>query len=258
MLKPIFPPKDDLFSFVYMTHTKERIDLKMAEIQSTFLNKSTNKGKQSLRVMNPYADGHFQALGYAWNQLIDKDHFPGKPTALVTIQKSDTALFWLRELHKQMSQPLANLPVALEYEDPNVVFPSSLGRYRQKDVALTSVMAPHPQLIKNLLHGWINDVASVNERLYPKAVQLYALKKNEAEELVKTAHLATILFSCVQPFQSGNNRIGRILENILRLQWRLPWKHITENTYQDFILEVNEFQVTELPRLVNIAMAIRC
>src|SRR4051812_13140077 len=98
MLKT-YPNQDQLLNFAYQTHALEKININMPEIVQTY------QGK--IKTPNPYAHGFFQALGFAYNHLIDKDHFPGKPTALIDPNKADAALFWLRELHKILLLPVA-------------------------------------------------------------------------------------------------------------------------------------------------------
>lgn len=233
-----------------MTHSLERIDLKMAEIQNTY------QGK--MKIPNPYADGHFKALSFAYHHLIDKDYFPAKDQGTLTDKsKSDAALFWLKDLNKTLLHPLTNHPVMLSQEDANVVLAHQIGKYRQNEMALSNRMAPHPSLIPSLLHLWLRDFAGVHHRLNKKAATAFSLSPQEAKELSNFAHHTLLFFSSVQPFQSANNRTGRLLENILRLQWRLPWKPLNKEEYEKFIAELENYQLKELPNLIAKAQSVK-
>ena len=200
---------------------------------------------------NPYADGHFQALGYAYNHLLDKDFFPGKVNALSEkdISKSDASLFWLRDLHKKMLTSSANHSIFMQ-DEQNAILPHLLGKYRNSDATLSTRMAPHPSIIPNILHRWIIDLAGVHEKLGEKAKKQYGLNPDEAKELIDFARYTKMLFSTVQPMSYANNRFGRLLENILRLQWRLPWKDLNKAEYDKFILELSDFE-NQLPKIIT-------
>ncbi len=240
-----FPPHEQPYAFVYWTHNLERIDVKMPEIQSA------HQGRA--KIPNPYADGHFAALGFAYNHLLDKDYFPAKLSNISDPNKAEAALFWLKDLHKAMLTPVVNRAIATEQEDQNIVLMHHLGKYRTVDVPLSTRMAPHPELIKPILHQWLRDVAGVHDRLGAKARKVYGLKPQEAKELSDTAQMTKMLFSVVQPLSYANNRFGRLLENILRLQWRLPWKDLSKNDYEKFVQQLGEYEIQQLPNIISAA-----
>jgi hypothetical protein len=187
--------------------------------------------------------------------LLDKDYFPAKLGNISDPNKAEASLFWLKDLHKAMLTPVVNHAIATEQEDQNVVLIHQLGKYRTVDVPLSTRMAPHPELIKPILHTWLRDVAGVHNRLGLKARKVYGLTPQEARELADTAQRTKMLFSVVQPLSYANNRFGRLLENILRLQWRLPWKDLSKNDYEKFIQQLGEFEIQQLPQIIQKAQS---
>jgi hypothetical protein len=247
--RPTFqkPKPDEIYNFVYMTHNVDRIDLKMPDIIATY--------QQRAKHPNPYAHGHLLCIGTIFT-LIDKDYFPVKDaTQIKDKQKSDLALSWLKELHRQMLTPLTTSPHTVE--DPNIVQRHLVGKYRLTPAGLSFTRAPDPYFLPAIMHNWANDLANLHIPLKDKAKQPFGLNQTQAKQLNDFAHYTNLFFSCVQPFATANNRLGRLVEAALRLQWRLPWRAINKAQYEQFVEELGDFQLKELPKINERAKTVK-
>jgi hypothetical protein len=236
----IRPSFDLIVNFIYWTHKIERTELSFNEIHSCYKSKS--------KVKNPNIDGHYKAIGYIFD-MIDKDFFPTKSILLINnIQKSEAALFWLKEMHFHLADPLMKSAIMI---DDFSISKSQIGKYRTTEEMLTTRLTPHHSLIPALMHIWINDLAKLHIPIADKVKQPYGITKEKAKELSDFAYETQLLFSCVMPFKVSSNKFARLLENALRLQWRLPWKVTSDELYNKFIQDVQKFQAGKLDEYIK-------
>jgi hypothetical protein len=237
------PQMDELIRFIYETHLVEKLNCPMEAITQA-LKRAPNP--------NPYVVGHFDAINYLMT-LIDNPDVPAKaPDLLTNVYRSDEALFWVKEMHAKMTLPLAQASHLSQWEDElNRVKQYECGVLRNVPVALAFSMAPPPHLLPYILHNWLNQVGTLHAEVKDKVNNPYGLTREKAAELAKTSYNTLLLFANIQPFNYGSNRIGRLVENILRLNWRMPWKHVPiNNEYERFVRDVQTFNTSELPKIV--------
>lgn len=236
------PEQDKAFMFIRGTHEVDGIDLSPAEINATY------KGK----IQNPYADGHLQAINYIFN-LLDKEQFPAHSYSMLTNRfKSNMALHWLRDLHSLITTPILNSPINTDPANLQPILRSQIGTYRVTDAMNAFSLCPPPNLIPKILHNWLLDITRLNEETMEKISKPFGISRKDAMNLEKTSHETLMMFVTVQPFSVANNRLGRLVENALRLQWRLPWKVTAKNEeYEQYTMNLATFQKETLPILVR-------
>lgn len=237
------PSPQETFSFILGTHEVDRIPLTYGEIQSTFNRKASN----------PYAAGHLQAINHVNTRLIDKLGFPARDTRTLTNSfKSDMALTWLRELHSLMLTPFLTWARNMDPDNQNPVMRNQIGVYRSIPASNSFSICPDPSLISKILHNWLMDITRLDQEVRPKMSSAFGITKEKAIELERTAYDALLMITTVQPFPIANSRIGRLVENALRLQWRLPWKITRKNDkYEDYIEDLVEYQQSILPVIIK-------
>lgn len=240
-----FPSQPEAFNFICGTHAVERIKLSLTDVEDTYRGKA--------KIPNPYVDGHLRAINYIFERLVDKADFPARTTAILTNRfKSDVALNWLKDIHSLMLSPLVGHPIVAA--DPNAPQRQFIGNWRIIPAMNTFSIAPQPELIPKLLHLWLLDLTTLNTDIKPYLDQPYGITKEKAHLMEQTTYKANLFLSTTQPFVHANNRLGRLVENALRLHWRLPWKICSPgHAHEDFVRDLVEYQKTELPKMLAAA-----
>ena len=235
----IIPKEDELMQFIVQTHTIDHIPVTAKDVATTL---KIRRGGQLMEgespVKNPYVTGHFDAFNFIFHTLIGSVDFPCKSlVALTNHYHSDTALWWLRELHTKVIYPVAqHFGLQGDVSAPKTY---ECGVYRCQPRMLAFTNAPEPEQIQQLLHLWLLDIATFHEQIKGKIHNPYGLSRSEAEQLYFKPLESQMFISCLQPFEHGNNQISRLVENALRLQWGLPWK-----MPQNQMKQLGEYQTT--------------
>ena len=205
------PPESTLLDFIVATHSCDRIQLTPDVVTNTL----QGKGKPS-----PYIQGHRKALKFICTELVGSSDFPAKdPNILINHYHSENALYWLREIHSLVMYPVAqdNLSSGLGIK------PCECGTYRFKPKALAFSYAPEPDDVPILLHLWLKEVSELHSEVRTDIDNPYGINPEQSKRLVHTANEVSFFFGCLQPFEEGSNRVGRLVENTLRLHWYMPW-----------------------------------
>jgi hypothetical protein len=194
---------------------------------------------------NPYAQGHFDAFNFVFQTLVGSTDFPCKDSLLLTNEyNSDNALYWLRELHTLIMYPIASQSTSLGIGlESTTIKPHECGTYRIYPKTLAFCQAPNPEQIKPLLHLWITDLTNYHESIKDKIGNLLSFSRDEADTLYRKTEEANLFLSCLQPFQDGNNRVARLVENALRLQWGIPWKNYPKSEHNKFVQTLGTYQL---------------
>lgn len=239
---PKLPSQKDAFDFICGTHLVERININYSEVDKTY--------NGTAKILNPYVDGHLRAMTYIFDKLVGKQDFPARsPKFLTNRFKSDVALNWLKDLNSIMLTPLVGHPMLSQ--DPNTPQRQFIGVWRQIPAMNTFSVAPQPELIPKLMHTWLCDIATLNEEVFPLLNKPYDITKEKAHLMEQTAYNASMFIAVTQPFTYANNRLGRLVENALRLHWHFPWKPCSHNhIYEQYIKDLVTFQQHELPKLI--------
>ena len=249
------PSQEEAFAFIAGTHDVDRIPCSYGAVFATYQGRSKNS----------YADGHLKALQYIFTRLIDKPDFPTKDARTLTNSfKSNLALNWLRELHYTMLAPVVSDPLLLNPDRQNLETNSNLpnrnelGTYRQRQAANSYSLAPAPAFIPKILHNWLLDITVLHNEVKSKLDTAFGITKETAHKLEQTTYNSLLLLSTCQPFACCNNRLGRLVENALRLQWHLPWKITRQGQdYDQFTQDLVEYQQSQLPKVIRRAQDIR-
>jgi hypothetical protein len=229
------PTQQELLYFILQNNEADHIPLTMAEIQNTL----SIRRNETQGTLNPYAQGHFDSFNFIFKSLINSDDFPCKDSSILVNQyHSSSVLFWLRELHTLLMYPIATSSLSM---DTNIKT-YQCGTYRVYPKNLAFTQAPMPEQIEPLLHCWLVDIASFHDSIKTKVDNPYGLTKEESDLVFAKSLEANYFFSCLQPFEDGNNRLARIIENALRVKWYLPWKSCSQQEHQRFITKMSDYQ----------------
>ena len=224
------PQKVDLDLFIIETNSYADIPLTLAELTQTFTKQANHPG----------ASGHFAAIAYGFKLI--QSNFPYKhPLDYSDEPHADRALYWLRELHAKLTKPIA------KYAEFTLNFDSYMrdgdcGQYRLVDatIGLDRHMPP-PTAIKPLMAGWYIDLCK-----FHSAVQPFLERTGDIDpyidKLVKYAEKAATQLCCIHPFIDANGRSARLVENLLRLRWGLPWKPIKPGRKQEYVNKIMNYE----------------
>lgn len=246
-----YPTKDEVSRFVLNTHVVEQLKVKNQDITDIYSGQSKN----------PYVYGMFDGLSYALKILLGSPDFPCKDITLIqNSYRSYDALYWLRNLHSIITLPLAKASEQDELAIEFTVNRASVGVYRTEELSLAFTLAPSPRLIPCLLHNWLLSISTFHDQIKDKVDNPYALSREDAHKMNTLSSESCLLMAALQPFDVASNRLGRLIENLLRLTWRLPWKTCPTNhqdrEYKNWIQELTDFQRSKLPQLITNAEVI--
>lgn len=235
------PPMDEMVRFILLTHQVEKLTVDMDDINQA-LKRTPNP--------NPYVAGHFDAINYLLS-LVDSPDFPAKePSLLTNVYRSDENLYWLRKLHLMISLPLAQVAHQSKWEDElSQVKKYECGVLRNQPAANAFAMAPQPDIIPHILHLWFVKIAYLHAEVKDELPNPYGITREKSFELAKEANDSLLLFANLQPFTYGSNRLGRLIENALRLKWHLPFKPVEPTEL--FIKAVQQFGQAKMPPIIE-------
>jgi hypothetical protein len=208
------PQKEVIFDFVAQNNGISGCHIKFEEIMDTF-----NK-----RAYHPYAVGHFNVVSQVWKLVQDPLWIVKHQTSFKDEKNSDLSLNWLREMHRKLMAPVAEIPDIVTDLQP--IHASDVGRYRlgPKTVGMDRPL-PKPTAIRRLLHHWLTYVGEFHLKMATINSRHTRDTLAQCNDMAYEAHL---MLCCIAPFSDGNGRVARFVENCLRLRWGLPWKTITE------------------------------
>lgn len=240
------PTRDELLVFLEQTHTIEKVDITQKAITHATLRTPE---------ANPYVVGHFDAFNYMFKELLKSPEFPVKDAkSFATLYASNETLIWLRDLHAKMTFPFVKARNIDAWKDLSLS-PQDCGVYRTNEKLLAFSMAPSPNLLPKLLHNWLVDLGSFHLKIKDNLNQAYR-PKNDVSAAEKMAYDANIFIAAVQPFEFECSRLGRLVENALRLAWHLPWKHVpTGADYRRYTTDLLKFESSDIFTLIKRASA---
>lgn len=247
MLK--YPSEQEIFNFTYSTHANDKVPLTMNEISATW---------QQQGIPNPYAQGHFRAFMYVIHNLLPSNDFPAKSSQLLqNSQDSDTALFWLRDIHHKMADPFVNNHMIAQ--DQNTPNSFTIARYRITPSMAVTKPCPPVELIPGIMHNWVKEYSMFHEKVKDNLENPYGFSREEAYEIVKKAYNVNLFFCCVQPLACLNQRMGRFLEMTFRTLWRLPMKYYAQNSPEKERLprDLEDFERESMPKILSASRDVR-
>lgn len=232
----VFPEtsQDVLIAFIYHTNRIERIPMNKKIIEDTLYQKESN----------PYVEGHLRAITLVHQLAVDPDLLPNQVN---TIFEFDDKFAWLKRLHRNIMRPIAEFGVMTL--DNSLIHPNDVGAYRQSSKSIKSeqnniiidIEMPGPLTIREHLKNWANDLCSFHNKM-KRTIEYGRYSKLDTEALIDKAYEANLKLCCIKPFTDGNNRLGRLVENLLRLNWGLPWKIIQIDDKEQLLNDLRKMQ----------------
>ena len=228
------PSQDTLIAFIYHTNRIERIPMNKRDIEDAI----------AQREPNPYVEGHLRAITLVQQLAPDPKLLPERVN---TIFEFDEKFPWLKRLHRNLMRPVAEFGVMTL--DPSIIHPTDVGSYRQtaksirteRDNMIIDVEMPGPLTIREHLRDWANDLCSFHNDMR-RTIEYGRYSDSDTEALVDKAYEANLKLSCIKPFTDGSNRTGRLVENLLRLNWGLPWKIISLDDKDQLLDDLRNMQ----------------
>jgi hypothetical protein len=238
----IQPDTKELYAYIIQTHKADHIDISLQHILYALGQIKVEKGQKALEGFEKaYCVGHFKAINYVV-KLAGSVDFPVKDGSRIdNPYQSDQSIFWLREIHTLMMYTLADYGIK-NGTGQLYIQPGQCGVYRYTEKGNAFEMAPTPQQIPLILHHWLTDAQALDLEIKDKVDNPYGLTPAQSQRIFKMTNEMPMFFSCLQPFEDGNNRIGKLVENAFRLRWRLPWRIIHELEQDDYIKALMAYQ----------------
>ena len=193
---------------------------------------------------NPYVEGHLRAITLVQQLATDPNLIPD---SVNTIFEFDEKFPWLRRMHRNLMRPIAEYGQMML--DPSYIHPTEVGVYRQtpkfikreEERRIVDVAMPDPLFVRELLTEWGRDICQFNNDMQ-RVIEFGRYSSEDVEAFVAKAYEANLKLSCIKPFSDGSNRLGRLVENLLRLNWGLPWKIIKFEEKDELLQDLRRMQ----------------
>lgn len=213
------PEQDTLTGFVYHSCRMERVPVSFQDIQQTLTGASSN----------PWLEGQFKAVNLAMALATNPDLIPKTPPK--DHRQSLEQLVFLRQLHLNQFRLVAEH--AKKLEDTSMIDPKDVGNWRQGPHRVGSTEMPNPIQIQFLLLDWWKELIDFHNQYRTKIETRFGLESPDITALANQAYNSHLKLCCIKPFQDGSNRTARLVENMLRLNWGLPWiVHRSEDQFK--------------------------
>jgi hypothetical protein len=230
-MRVLFPPpaREELFDFIIESVALSGDSVSRQDINDTF----------AQTLYQPHVVGHLNVLKIVTEKLASDYSFPANSAFQFQNEpKSHANLSWLRDLHKHLTLPIAgygdtlNVDVQMRQAD--------CGNYRitPKIVGLDRVQ-PRPLTVRPLLHRWYSNLAQFHLSVRGK---LLRPTREVLASVADQSHSFSLELQCIKPFTKGNGRLARVVENLLRLRWGLPWKTLSSKKKFDVIDQIMEYE----------------
>jgi hypothetical protein len=133
--------------------------------------------------------------------------------------------------------------------DPSYIQPHEVGEMRQSEKIIISerngtvesIPMPDPLNIMEHLLSWAQDLSNFHNE-HRRLIDYGRYNDDDLSLLINKAYEANLRISCIKPFTDGSNRVGRLVENLLRLNWGLPWKVIVLDDKEKYIDDLRNMQ----------------
>jgi hypothetical protein len=234
------PSQDQLISFIVANNAMEKLACPPDEVLKTYQRKT----------LNPLAAGHISSILYAI-KLAGTKTFPARMTyEFSDPAQSDKNLYWLRDLHSKLMKPIAEYGSAVPELDVCPIAPADCGNYRLQYRQILDFRTggyrifPKPSQVKPLMHWWYKDLGTFHLKMAPK-IDRAVLEIDDIKAVNEEAYNKHIQLMCIHPWIDGSGRVGRIVENALRLRWGLSWKTIGEANKLSYVRDIIKYEESE-------------
>jgi hypothetical protein len=206
-----------------------------------------NKIEKTLKQKDadPYVEGHLRAITLVQQLAEDPELIP---TTVTSIFDFDNKFPWLKRMHRNLMRPVSEM--GLKMLDNSQIKPEEVGVYRQSTKSLkrhdangnlVTVEFPDPLLVRELLTEWARDICQFHDE-HRRTIEYGRYTNDDIDLFVNKAYESNLKISCIKPFADGSNRVGRLVENMLRLNWGLPWKIIPFDKKDELLKDLREMQ----------------
>lgn len=206
------PSNDTLAAFAFHSTRIERIPLRFEDIQATVSGQN----------INPYLSGQLSAINLVLFLAPNDKLIP--ETAPPSWRASLQQLQLLKDLHRNIMTPVSEH--GLSTLDETVLPLRLVGEYRDERKYLAGREMPNPISIPNHLHDLWSDLITFHNQYRAKIESFQNLNNEDIAALVQKAYESNLKICCIKPFTDGSNRVARLFENLIRLNFGLPWKII--------------------------------
>lgn len=228
------PDQETLIAFIYHTHRLERIPMNKKSIEQAI----------SKTEPNHFVEGHLRAINRVLQLAPQYDLIPNK---IDNVFEFDDKFDWIKKIHQNIMKPIADFGQMTL--DGSYIHHTNVGVYRQipksitteTEFQITKVDMPDPIVIRKLLTEWAEDICQFHNKMN-RIIDFGRYADEDVELLIDKAYEANLRISCIKPFTDGSNRLGRLVENLLRLNWGLPWKIISEDNKEDLLEDLRNMQ----------------
>lgn len=228
----IFPdPTNDAFTaFAYHSTRIERIPISKADIDHTLAGSK----------INPYLEGQYKAANLILTLAPNENLIP--ETHPTNWQETLEQITFLKKLHTNLFKTVADYG-ALSM-NPDIISLKQVGEWRDERKWIVDKEMPSPIMIPHLLHDWWTDLIDFHNQYRNKIELPHLLEDDDIKSLVNKAYESNLKLCCIKPFTDGSNRVARCTENLLRLNWGLPFKIIRhEDEYKlPYIDDIKKMQ----------------
>lgn len=231
-----FPNEDSIIAFVYHTNRLERIPMNKNIITETLQKKDAN----------PHVVGQMKCMSLIQTLATDPDLLPSSVNSIYDI---DNKFPWIKRLHRNLMN--AEAEYGMQTLDARYIKPADVGIYRQNEKSISAhsddmrnvfqIPMPSPIVVRDHLLDLLKDLCQFNNEYRP-IVESSRYDGDTAEALVNKAYDINLRLCCIKPFEDGSNRFARLVENLLRFNWGLPIKIITEDDKDKYLEDMREMQ----------------
>ncbi len=206
------PSNDLITSFAYHSTRLERIPISREDIEQTL----------SGFKINPFLEGQFKTLDLIRQLAANENLIPENQPA--NWQTSFEQLSFLKRIHRNLMRSIAEFGALSE--DRTILPVKEVGEWREDRKWVANKEMPNPCVVPHHLHDWWTDLIDFHNRFRAKIEMPQLLEEEDIKTLVDKAYETNLKLCCIKPFTDGSNRVARITENLLRLNWGLPLKVI--------------------------------
>lgn len=206
------PSNDALIAFAYHSTRIERIPISRDDIDQTLAGSK----------VNPYLEGQFKACDLIRILAPDENFIPATPP--VSWQVCLDQLYFLRRIHRNLFRTVAEH--GLLTDDRTVIPLNQVGEWRDERKWVANKEMPNPIMVPHHLYDWWTDLIEFHNQYRQKIEMPQLLEEDDIKALADKAYETNLKLCCIKPFSDGSNRVARVTENLLRLNWGLPFKII--------------------------------
>tara|TARA_Y100000034_G_scaffold133766_1_gene200217 strand:- start:1826 stop:2449 length:624 start_codon:yes stop_codon:yes gene_type:complete len=162
--------------------------------------------------VNPWVQAHMSSCNFAWDFILNKK-----------LIQSSALEKWVIDLNIKLVTPTCN-------NDSSHL--KSAGEYRKKD---ENSKVPHGE-VQEKVRSIFLEMERLDEE-HDDKIMPHRVKFEVASILARAAWKCHFQIMYIAPFSQGNAAVSRILANMLRCHWSLPWLSFNYEHEEEFSKE---------------------